>query len=560
MRYTTDDDEAISTWPLTARDAGWRVGSSPIGSRSGTDQTMRPAKRYVWYLSQGMTAEEHEPGPGPVAWLAEGRALPSDIADGLFALLGFEVSRDGLARLFQPSFPGVRGFIIAPRVAPDRAVEITLVGLARDGHPVWSGSRAFVLGRDGSLELHRGLDRIEPTIQHRNLTVSMLQRELELLRLTSRGPSSRLTVDAEGLGRYLCALHGFVFADETDEGPPVRSNRPFAPEGDRARLIAAAEAFIEEVGRRRGLGRLAIEGTQERARRVRIPWDLVQLTFVGAPPEPVDGADGEAGATVFGRDFLLDSATPSWRAALYLHPRDRKTRELGDAYRHAKTRRARECLEAEYRSIRAALDSPHRPSVIQALELLGMIGGADHLPYVEHVVTSPDRRIAGVAKRVARMLAGTDLVHRMKTFAFDPRKDPQWRGLILRVLAEHYPEEIERQSSLLRVDPDARIQRAVVPVVASAAQGTAEMAAMLAANPADEKRPGLQDLRLELIERLAKAADPMTLPVLLQQYRRAGEDPKEALALSRALVAFADPRARSVLSETMRSMERPLLP
>jgi hypothetical protein len=110
------------------------------------------------------------------------------------------------------------------------------------------------------------------------------------------------------------------------------------------------------------------------------------------------------------------------------------------------------------------------------------------------------------------------------------------------------------------VDPDARIQRGILPVVASAAQGPAELASMLAANPPLEERPGLAELRLELIERLAGIGDPMTLPVLLEQYRSSRDDPAEMLALSRALVAFPDPRARQALAEAVRSFERPPLP
>ncbi|MEL6185284.1 MAG: hypothetical protein AAFU79_11730, partial [Myxococcota bacterium] len=197
------------------------------------------------------TGIQSRPGPQKLAGdLAAGEPFPPAIDRALKSVLGRPVSRDGLARLFQPSFPGVRAFVIEPRVAPDRAVEITVVGVARNGRPVLHGQRAFALGRDGSLELHRGFDRIDTGFQHRNITVDLVNRELELLRLCRRGPSTRVTFDAEGVGRYMAALHGFVFADETDDGPPVRSNRPFAPEGDRQNLIEAAVQFLEREARR----------------------------------------------------------------------------------------------------------------------------------------------------------------------------------------------------------------------------------------------------------------------------------------------------------------------
>lgn len=511
-----------------------------------------------------------------LAHLSEGRHFPPNVARALRRILGMDVSRDGFARLFQPSFPGVRAFVLQPRVAPDQAVEMTLVGIARNGRPVWTGSRAFVLGRDGSLEIHRGFDEIDPAFQHRNTTVDLLNREMELLRLTERGPASRLTIDAEGVGRYLCALHGLVFADETDEGPPVRSNRPFAPEEDRTRLIKAALSFIEEKGRQLSLGRIAIEGTLHQADRATSAMDLARLRFAGVEDEPVEGSDGQVGATQLGREFLLARTTPAWRAALYLSPRDESLRGRGEDYRLTKTLEYRRRFEEELSLARAQAQSTQRPDRIKGLETLGHIGSKEDLDLLQIASEGKDRRVASVARRMTRMIEGTDLEERMKDFAENEREDTRWRSLVLRVLAEHHPAMIEDASPMLRAYPDARIQRAVVPLVANAPQGSAELAAMLAANPRTEPRAGLLELRLELIERLAERADPMTLPVLIEQYASAHgspdsppsaeiertqlADPAEILALSRALVAIPDPRARAALMEATRSFERPPVP
>lgn len=490
-----------------------------------------------------------------------GQAFTLPIARGLSHLLGRKVSRDGLSHHLQPSYPGVRTFIVEPRLAPDRAVELSLVGVSRDGRPVWTGERAFVLGRDGSLEVHRGFDRIEPEFQHRSITTDLLHRELELLEVCRRGPSSRLTIDAEGVGRFLCALHGFVFADETDEGPPVRSNRPFAPEGDREALVEAACAYLEEQGSRAGFGRIAIEGAQEAARSARSAWDLARLSFPGEPVEWAEPGDQEDGATEWGREFLLGDDAPPWRAAIYLTPRDYTVRERGEAFRRRRTENAARRLYAELEEAKENLRSSHRPDRIRGLEVLAQCGSVNEdLSDVQTLSSSSDRRVAGVARRVARMMDGADLVDRMTEFGLDRSQDPDARAHILRVLAEHYPDALRGPSALLRVDPDARLQRSMIPMVAAAPQGTAEMAAMLAANPAAENREGLAELRLELMERLAEAADPMTLPVLLEQYHAGGQDPAETLALSRALVTFTDPRARMALAEAMRASERPPLP
>ena len=246
-----------------------------------------------------------------VETLSKGRPLPAESAEALARLVGVRPGLEGLSRLFQPGFPGIRTFAVDIHAAPDQAVELTLVGVARDGKPVWTGTRAFAYGRDGSLEIHRGFDEIDPDYQSRNITVDLMQRELDLLALLRRGRSSRLTIDAEGVGRYICALHGFIFADETEEGPPVRSSRSLDPTGDREALTLAARAFVERFGLRREMGRIAIEVTLEQISRATSPWDLARLRYPDARALP-DSDEGAMGVTELGREFLLAKETPPW--------------------------------------------------------------------------------------------------------------------------------------------------------------------------------------------------------------------------------------------------------
>ncbi len=496
----------------------------------------------------------------PFAWLKEGRPWSPPVSGALKDLLGLESSQDGFCRLFRPSFPGLRSYVIQPRVAPDRAVELTLVGVARSGRPVLTGTRAFVLGRDGSLEIHRGFDEVEPAYQHRNFTVDLIRNELALLALARTGPASRLTIDAEGVGRYVCALHGFVFADETDDGPPVRSARAFDPEGDRARLIAAAEAFVEATARRLGLGRLAVEAASRELASAKTAWDLARLHFPGEETPLAGGSDGASGVTRLGRDFLLHRETPGWRGALYLTPRNRALAAAATAYRAAKTTDGRSRYDEEVGRALRSLSGGPRASRLRALETLGLLGGSELGPRLREVAEGPDRRVAAVARRVLLSVAGQGLAERMRSFALDEEQPPERRAWVLRVLAEHHPSELSGKSQMLRVHPDPRIQRAAIPLIAAAPQSAAELAAMLAANPRGDERPGLDELRLELIEAVAERADPMTLPVLLEQFADPNALPSERLALSRALVRFSDPRSRQALAEASRSSVRPPLP
>lgn len=493
--------------------------------------------------------------------VGKGRAIEGPAREVLRRMLGIEVGLDGLSKLFQPGFPGIRTFAVEVHLAPDQAVELTLVGVARDGRPVWTGSRAFAYGRDGSLEIHRGFDEIDPEYQSRNITVDLMQRELDLLQILDEGAASRLTIDAEGVGRYVCALHGFVFADETDEGPPVRSNRALAPAGDRAALLAAVPAIVERLARRAGVGKIASESAIEQARRAKSPWDFAKLVLPGAEDPLAEGHDGEMGVGRLGRELLLAKSTPPWRAALYRLPRDEETQRLGAEYRRRKTARSEARLAEEIQAARDMLESSQRAVVTRGLERLAMIAPPWILQDVRALTQNTDRRIAAVARRTTKRISGADQADSLLAFA-QQEKASLARGLAFRVLAEHFPAKLEPFVTLLRVDPDARVQRAVVPLVAKSDNPAPNLAAMLRANPwTDRERPGLAALRLELIDLLTRFAEPATLPVLMEAFRtEPAPPPAERVALSRALIAFPDPRAQVVLTEAARRLERPDIP
>lgn len=496
--------------------------------------------------------------------IGKGRRLPDEVGDALERLFGVPVALEGLSRLFQPGFPGVRTFAIETRVAPDQAVEMSLVGIARDGAPVWTGARAFVRGRDGSLEIHHGFDEVDPDHRSRNITVDLIQRELDILALLG-GTSSRLTMDAEGVGSYICALHGFVFADETEEGPPVRSTRALEAAGDRETILEASVPVIERFAQKHGLSPSFTAARAREVKSARTPWDLAKVKVDETPGSLAEGDDGELGVGALGREILLARELPSWRAALYLSSREVQSRTLGEEYRRRKTHRSEARLAKEIQEARELLVSPKRENQIRALRALGMIAPAWVAAEVKVLEEGRDRRIAAIARQTLRQISGADLPDRMLLFAESPKNDSRLRGLAYRVLAEHFRPRVEKRVPMLRIHPDARVQRAIVPIVADDPTDAAPgLASMLIANPAhegSEPRAGLLELRLELIERLTQLVDPRTLPALMAAYRATPPPPPaEMLALSRALVAFPDPRAQLALVEVARRLERPQIP
>jgi len=118
---------------------------------------------------------------------------------------------------------------------------------------------------------------------------------------------------------------------------------------------------------------------------------------------------------------------------------------------------------------------------------------------------------------------------------------------------------------MLRVDPDPRVQRAVIPLLADdVAEAGPALASLLSANPWSDRadlRPGLLELRLEILDHLARSSDSRAVPALMDALGASPPPPpEELLALSRALVAHPDPRARRALSAASERLDRPPVP
>lgn len=487
-----------------------------------------------------------------------GRPLPPNVEAGLQNLLGVRFSLEGLSQLFQPGFPGARTFAIETTRTPDHAIETTLVGVLRDGRPAWTSKRTFVLGRDGALEIHSEADQVSPEVKSRNITVDLIRRALDVLALLDRGETARLTVDASNEGRYVCALHGFVFADETPEGPPVRSDRPFDSTVDREVLRQHAQAYGHAWVKKRDIDAAAWSEVETQLERARTPWDFLRLAF--HEEDRIDDDDGELEVSPLGRSLLLAPESPPWRGALYLN-RDDEPRRLGVEYRIRKTMRSQVRLARELEAARASLESGNKSQKRKAIYELGMLSPTVP-PELIALHQGPERRVANDAARAIEMIEGSGLAERLQAFADNPDHTTKDRGLAYRVLAEHYPESLDGEEPKLRVHPSALIQRAAIPLSEGQEDGPESLGALLLGNPWPKHQPartGLLPFRLELIDRLGARSDPNTLPALITALRDA-PPPAEVLALSRALVQFHDPRAAEALSQATELKIRPAVP
>ncbi len=491
--------------------------------------------------------------------LAKGRALPPGPDRALRSMLGVPVGRDGLARALAPSFPGLKTHVVQARITPDRSVDLTLIGVARDGAPVWVAGRSFARGRDGSIELHHCSDELHPDLRRRNVHVDAVRRELDLLRGLDTGPAARVTIDAEGDTAYAAALHGFVFADETEAGPPVRSHHALAPDGDRRRWCEWAVLQLRRIGGRLGVPPDRLHEAERALIAATTPAEILQLELPGAAlPVPEDEAEFVGR---LGRALLLTSGAPHFRASLEVRRSD-ETFARGSRYRIAQSAKAETRLASEVRRALDQVERGNRSAQMRALSELGMIAPSFAAAKIRDLVRESHRGVAAAARRALRQISGGDLKERLLAYAEDPRHDGRSRGRAYRVLTEYDPARVADRVPMLRVDPDAHIQRAAIPVLLEdeAELGPA-LASFLAANPWTDlvTRPGLAELRMELIEALAAHPDPRAVPALMGAL---ADDPPRAehIALSRALVNHPDPRARRAVAAAAQRLDRPPVP
>lgn len=505
-----------------------------------------------------MTMDWVSKGERVQEFIGRGRAFSAEIDALLRRLIGMPVGKEGLAQLFQPGYWGVRSFVVQARVTTNRFVEFLVLGIARDGAPIWSAQRSLGFGRDGSLEIHHGRDQISPEYRSLNILVDCLDNELRLLKTLDLGPNARITFDAHGVGTYLAALHGFVFADATDDGPPMQSIRALEPDGDRTLLIDAAKQCLAEYAERQGLDENTLNKVLRDLDTIQDPQDLAQLDLIGSRFDLPDQESDFAKPT--GRALCLDERLPSWRAALY--PSDEE--QAGDRFRQQHKEDSERRRAEEIRTSVAQLHNSQRSVQIKALRALGRSAPSWMLPEVKSLFEHSHRGVAVVARQVARQINEIDFHERIFSFANNKKNEGQLRGHAYRVLCEYYPKIMENKLAMLRINPDARIQRSIIPLLVSDQNAGPKLASLLAANPRsrmDCERSGLDEMRLEIIDCLSRIDDSRSIPALMAALAtQPSPPPREMLALSRALVSHPDPRARPAISLVSERLDRPLVP
>jgi hypothetical protein len=510
-----------------------------------------------WYAPREVTGSDR-PSTAPtgvnllVPQLEKGRRLAPRPEEPLRRWLGADrIGLEGFSRLFQTRLPGVRVFATDVQRPRENTVETTLIGVARNGQPAWHSQITLAESREGALEIHLGPTQIEAAFKERAVLAELIERSLEVLRAVNTSRQSRITTDAEGVRSYEFALHGFDFADKAPEGAPLSSKRALAPAVDLQNLQRSANSFVSRLAEQDKWPEERTAVARQHIDNARTPLDFARLPL---PRSSTSEADRSEDPGTLGQLFLLSKDTSPWRGALLAHDHPQPLLSAGVRYRQELMNRAESRQNERLNQAIALLDGLERNEQVRSLETIGLVGTVREQERIRAISEGDDRRLAAVARRALEMISGQKLSEEIETLADDPEGKAPLRARAYRILAEHFPPQFSKKVSMLRVHPDARLQRTVIPYLQANAQHPGPpLASLLGANPWAEggtSRSGLLELRLELIECLAQIRDPACLPVLIAAY---GASPSptstEMLALSRALLGFQDPRAQNVLSQ-----------
>jgi len=315
---------------------------------------------------------------------------------------------------------------------------------------------------------------------------------------------------------------------------------------------------LNEYGERQELSDLTLKSALRALEKINNPADLAHIDLPDSRFELP--THEQAFAKAAGRELCLDERIPSWRAALYPSHEE----QPGDRFRQQHREDSERKIAEEIRASVSQLHHNQRSVQIKALRSLGRIAPSWMLPEVKSLFEHSHRGVAVVARQVARQINETDLQERILSFANNKKHEGALRGHAYRVLSEYYPKYMEDRVAMLRINPDARIQRSVIPILYQNINAGPQLASLLAANPRsrkDSERPGLDGMRLEIIDRLSRIHDSRSVPALMSALATMpAPPPKEMLALSRALVSHPDPRARPAMNIVSERLDRPLVP
>ena len=210
-------------------------------------------------------------------FLSQGAKFPREIAAVLERLFGQAVSK----KAFENIPTAIRGFETLRRSGCSDLQSLRRISYywhRERRRPVWSSERSIGIGRDGSIELHHGNDFVKEDFSPQNILNDCLENEIKLLQQLDAGPNPRITFDAHGEKSYRGALHGAIFADDTDEGPPVQSIRALEPDGDKRRVIASAKSMLQGLAEKQSLPAEEVERASKQIEVYRLP--LISLKSI----------------------------------------------------------------------------------------------------------------------------------------------------------------------------------------------------------------------------------------------------------------------------------------
>lgn len=230
--------------------------------------------------------------------LAEGQPCPDSAAVG--TILGSPFTPEGVSRYFQGCLAGSH---VATTLKANRETEQVILNLSLlspSGEPAANFMISLIRRRDGSLELHRGTERVEPAFRGHHITDKVTRADIALLRGLSSHPESMMSIRAANFdpaaveaqfGSYVWARTGLFECAE-------------------AEMVRLRAGFLDWLQSRPGLTSAQRLAAGQLARQWSTPYQVARSVL----PGHTFAVDLEArhSQCELGKAFLLSDKCPAW--------------------------------------------------------------------------------------------------------------------------------------------------------------------------------------------------------------------------------------------------------
>lgn len=357
--------------------------------------------------------------------LSVGRPLPPKVATALQELTGLQITRDGLAKLYEDCMPGTTAFVDAS--AKWGSVEYSIHWLDSDGNAVARINRRLGTDRDGAVELYSHGCWTDESHRDRALSAKVMAQETEMLRAISSAKNTRLSLWAGGMkdpknpddfqpiGIYVWANMGFDAAQNHGFRTTLTRSGARRPRCEEDKddfrkytdLQLAKYVFRGWIRRAMERGdlpndRKVLSMLDDASRQWTSMWEISNFKVDGLRMDVEMG--GRKVACDLGKAFLLSGEAPRWEGVFLVNQTDSVAHQVADLYNRPKIERADTKRKARIDGFLADLASDDAQVVADAIDGLGRAGDRSVIDRLQALAEARPQHAEAVEEAVDRLL------------------------------------------------------------------------------------------------------------------------------------------------------------